>query len=180
MPHATLTRHGAKKKKRIMNDTMKNLHKKFTAEGNSCSYALFCKLRPFWVLQATDRDMQTCLCASHENIAFIANAMKNVGLIDSSDLNVLVSRSMCKPDNTGCAYSECNDCKRSRVQLCSTPKETQVQFWQWERGTKTYIHDGIQKEVKVMTKVLKAVSRADVVEDFLSRMQSFKKHWFVL
>jgi len=56
--------------------------------------------------------------------------------------------------------------------------EVQVQFWQWEKGTKTYIRDGIQKEVKIMAKVLKSESEADAVVEFLSRMQFFKKTLF--
>jgi len=41
------------------------------------------------------------------------------------------------------------------------------------------VHD-ILKEAKVMTKVLKSMSEADVVQEFLSEMQLFKKHCFVL
>jgi len=176
----TITRRGVKKQKRLMNDTMKNLHKKFMDEGNSASYPLFCRLRPFWVLPAMEKDRQTCLCAVHANFGFVANAMKSVGLIDCSDPNVLVARSMCKSDNLKCAYSECSHCKQTGVQLCRTPEETQVQFWQWEKATKTYLRDDILKEAKVMTKVLKSMSEADVVQEFLSRMQLFKKHCFVL
>ena len=37
----TVTRRGLKKQKRLLNDTIKNLHEKFTQEGNSVSYSLF-------------------------------------------------------------------------------------------------------------------------------------------
>ena len=52
----TLTRNRDKKQKRLLCDTMKNLHLKFVAETpDSCiSYSLFCRLRPFWDLQYSD------------------------------------------------------------------------------------------------------------------------------
>jgi len=176
----TVTRRGLKKQKRLLNDTIKNLHEKFTQEGNSVSYSLFCRLRPFWVLPAMEKDRQTCLCAVHENTGFIANAVKNAGLIDCSDIQVLASRNMCESYNLRCADNECNDCNRTGVQLCRTPTETQVQFWQWEKGTKTYVRDGEHHEVKITAKVLKTMSEGDAVDKLLSHITSFKKHWFVL
>ena len=60
-----------KKQKRILNDSMKNLHTKFLAEQSSrtISYSLFCQLRPFWVImpKVNDYDRDTCLCKLHCN-----------------------------------------------------------------------------------------------------------------
>jgi len=90
----TVTCCSLKKQKRLLNDSIKNMHEKLMKEGNSVSYSLFCRIRPFWVLPAMENDRQTCLCAIHENTGFVVNAMKNVRLIDLSNLQVLASRNM--------------------------------------------------------------------------------------
>ena len=58
-----------KEQRRLMTDSMKNLHSKFLGES-SCkvSYAFFCKERPFWVVVPTERDRDTCLCKTHEHV----------------------------------------------------------------------------------------------------------------
>lgn len=52
---------GKKKiQRRILLDTVKNLHKRFVAEsGQSISYALFSRVRPFWVTRPNARDRET-------------------------------------------------------------------------------------------------------------------------
>lgn len=57
----TVTKGANKMQKRLLLDSMKNLHLKFLAEQTNLrlSYSLFCRLRPFWVVQPklSDRDM---------------------------------------------------------------------------------------------------------------------------
>lgn len=62
----TITR--LKVKKRIMNDSMKNLYKTFI-EGQKLvkiNYTSFCRLRPFWVVSPTEKDRYMCLQASRK------------------------------------------------------------------------------------------------------------------
>ena len=60
----TITRGKAKMQKRFLNDTIKNQHHKFLLENPSSqlSYALFCLMRPFWVVHPSISDRETCLC----------------------------------------------------------------------------------------------------------------------
>ena len=47
----TITRLKMKKQRRLLTETMKNLHRKFSAESSfTISYTVFCRLRPFWVV----------------------------------------------------------------------------------------------------------------------------------
>ena len=49
----TVTRQKIRKQKRLLSDTLLNLHRKFLSEHPlmKISYSLFCKVRPFWVVQ---------------------------------------------------------------------------------------------------------------------------------
>jgi hypothetical protein len=59
----TVTRHKVRKQKRVLLDTMGNLHEKFCSENIDCvvSYATFTRLRPFWVCVAQAKDRLTCV-----------------------------------------------------------------------------------------------------------------------
>lgn len=55
--------HKMKKQRRLLLDTLINLHGKFLAESKlKVSYSVFCRLRPFWVVEPSDLDRETCLC----------------------------------------------------------------------------------------------------------------------
>ena len=60
----TITRKKVKKQKRILSESLKTLHKKFTEtdEDMKVSYAMFCKLKPFWILDPKCGDRDTCTC----------------------------------------------------------------------------------------------------------------------
>ncbi|KAF9405866.1 hypothetical protein HW555_013571, partial [Spodoptera exigua] len=64
-----ITRKKEKKQKRYLQDTLKNLHKKFLETHEYIvSYSLFCQNKPSWVVTPTDKDMETCMCKLHENM----------------------------------------------------------------------------------------------------------------
>lgn len=71
-----ITRNKIKKQKRLLNESLGNLYKKFIAE-NTCqiSYATFCRLKPFWVLQPSVVKHDTCLCVLHDNLKFIVEKL---------------------------------------------------------------------------------------------------------
>jgi len=106
MKKTITTQRGVKKQKRLLSDNMKNLHRKSVTEGGHISYAKFCKLRPFWIVPPLEMDRETCPCSIHENLKNIVNAMKNKGLLETTDLSVLVGSFMCSVDSTDCAYGE--------------------------------------------------------------------------
>ena len=74
----TKTKSKLKNQKRFLMDTMRNVQRKFLAEypNRLISYSLFCQLRPFWVVNPTLSERDTCLCEIHENLGFVANKLQ--------------------------------------------------------------------------------------------------------
>ena len=96
----TITRRKIMKQHQRLSETMKNLHRKFSAESFfTISYTVFCRLRPFWVVEPTDLDRQTCMCKKHDNFQFMANKLRELHWISSSDIEELVKHVVCKPDS---------------------------------------------------------------------------------
>lgn len=63
--------------KRFLNDTLKNLHKKFLKEypNSILSYAAFCTYCPFWIHQMSVVDRETCKCIHHANFEFLVESL---------------------------------------------------------------------------------------------------------
>ncbi|KAG5281642.1 hypothetical protein AALO_G00047130 [Alosa alosa] len=93
----TVTRAKKKMQKRLLEDTMKNLHLKFLADHTQLclSYSLFCSLRPYWVVRPTLADRETCMCKQHENLGFMAKKLHQLHVIDTSDIESLTERMAC-------------------------------------------------------------------------------------
>ncbi len=104
----TITRRKVKMQKRFLNDTLKNLHRKFLLENPSShlSYTLFCCMRPFWVVQPSISDRETCLCKVHENLSFLVQKLHTLKLLDTTDLEVIANSICCDPASKECMYDE--------------------------------------------------------------------------
>ena len=75
-----------KKQRRLLVDTRYNLWKEYESENREkVSYSLFCKLQPFYVVDPSEADRDTCLCKIHANMAYMANALKTKRVVESSD-----------------------------------------------------------------------------------------------
>lgn len=67
------------KQKRLLLETVKNLHPLFCAEtGIRVSYSTLLREKPYWVVQPTKRDRDTCLCVSHENFEYKLNKLNRL------------------------------------------------------------------------------------------------------
>lgn len=88
--------------KRLLTDTLKNLHRKVQSENRGqVSYSLFSTLRPFWGVTPTESDRKTCLCKTHENIRFMASTLFKCGLLSSKNLEEMADASLTqKPVHT--------------------------------------------------------------------------------
>lgn len=64
-----ITEKGERKQKRVMLDTLLNLHKRFVKKTHmKIFYPMFCNLRPFWVVQPRCDNRNTCMCVLHTAI----------------------------------------------------------------------------------------------------------------
>ena len=81
----TVTRFGKKVQKRFMSDTVKVIYE-FCAEMPHLKvlYSLFARLKPFWVVQPSLSDRDTCQCRIHENVQFCHAGLSKLGIIPAT------------------------------------------------------------------------------------------------
>jgi hypothetical protein len=68
----TITRNKIKKQKRVLTNNINVLQKLFLSENEDMkvSYVIFCKLRPFWVVDLKCVNRDKCTCKLHANVEF--------------------------------------------------------------------------------------------------------------
>ena len=113
-----------------------NTHMKYLSENVTeiLSYQLFCRLRPFWVKAPTAKDRETCQCKMHENTQFMATWLKALKVINTSNLEDLVSQITCSTFSLACMYTACSGCKGNTVPLTDAPDlmNTEVEWNKWQ------------------------------------------------
>lgn len=171
----TVTRLKKKMQKRLLTDTMKNLHRKFLSEHiGDVSYTTFCRLRPFWVVTPSSSDRDTCLCKRHENLQFMANALQSQGLLSSRNIEEMSEATMCDPKAKSCAYGECGECLLTCYPMLKTPGEEIIGLSQW-------MSEKITKDEKVSTITVKreiTKTEQDLNAEFQERLLLFRRHVF--
>lgn len=113
-----LRHRGQVKQKRLLCDTMKNLHKKFlTTVVYKVSLATFCKFRPFWITWALVKDRNTCKCVIHANIQLMIQKLYESIALPSCDLTRFLSIIMCDVHSTKCLFRKCEGCMNKYLQF---------------------------------------------------------------
>ncbi len=180
----TLTKNKVKMQKRFLVDTLKNLHRRFLSENSDekISYSLFCHLRPFWVVNPTISERDTCMCKLHENLSFVAEKLNQLKLIESNNLEKLVEKVCCNSSNKSCMYGECVHCNDKSVPISGTySSTTKVSFTQWVTEDKEIDKkkEGQERStVKVTIKKSVEGTQENLTELFHTYLQRFKQHHF--
>lgn len=165
---------------------MKNLHRRFLLESPNCqiSYSLFCRMRPFWVVQPSMADRQTCLCKVHENLGFLAGKLHSLKLIETTDLEEMAEATCCDPNNQACMYNECGACKNADYPIKNVMDLQQTVF-QTQWTTETVLREKKNKEGekekvshKMTVKKRMETTLQDLVELFQRQLTNFKRHLF--
>lgn len=76
-----------KKQKRLLSDTLKNLHAKFVKENveyKHMSYTLFSRLRPFWIVFPKVAERDTCGCKKHSNMSLLVAKLKHLKMVNET------------------------------------------------------------------------------------------------
>ena len=98
-----------KKQRRVLTDSIKNLHLKFLAESSiKPSYSFFCKARPWWVAMATERDREMCQCIKHDTMQFMVHELFKLNLISDTNLEKISDSVVCYALSKSCAYWTCD------------------------------------------------------------------------
>ena len=115
----TITKEKEKRQRRILNDTMINLHLKFCCEYplQGMSYSLFCRLRPFHIVHPTARDRDTCLCKLHENIYLKFARLKSMKLLPPGirTSEECVKYISCTEVSSDCYERKCDNCREEET-----------------------------------------------------------------
>jgi len=181
----TITYKKIKKQRRILNDTLMNLHLKFLAETNiKISYSTFCRLKPFWVVFPVESDRNTCLCKLCENSQFMFEALKKANAIEANNITKIVESIVCDPKNKACMFDDCDKCKTNRVEYNREHQHDDVQWFEWTiKNEKRTIKVGRKSEEKTITLTIKEKresSISDLVDMFEEQMVRYKKHLFTI
>ena len=112
----TVTRHKDKKQKRLLTDTMKNLHTKFCTDTDvKMSYASFLRLRPFYIVSPSIKDRETCLCKLCENTTLLVQKLTQQKILRCDSLKSAASLMCCDLSKKECCYRECMLCRNRTV-----------------------------------------------------------------
>src|SRR5579872_390210 len=85
--------------------------------NDKISYALFCRLRPFWIVHPTESDRATCQCKIHENCQFILEKLYNLSYIETATVDKFVDSFACDSTNKLCIYSKCENCRDVKLKV---------------------------------------------------------------
>jgi hypothetical protein len=180
----TVTRNQVKKQRRVLLDTIKNIHRKVLSEKDYClAYSFFCKQRPFWVCPPKPLDHLTCLCKTHENFQFLVDKLFALKWIPSNNVEEIVEAVTCRPkemsnDSKECSYGQCPNCKGKQYPIMGQPNDEKVTYPQWCLKKVDYEKDGEKSVSSITVKETIESSELELVNSFQESLPKIKKHVF--
>lgn len=105
--------------KRILNDTLQNLHKAFcsTYLSAKCLYASFCRWKPFWIIDLKWDQRDICFCKLHANVQYMVDRLKEHKTINKQSMGELCEKICCCSVTKACMYRECKKCERKQIEF---------------------------------------------------------------
>lgn len=180
---STITKNQVKKQIRLLNEPLNVLHKKFVYELKSkLSYSTFCKLKPFWVMKASERDRDTCLCKLHENPKFKINKLFAEKVISTSDVGILLGCINCNTKNQTCMYRQCTTCKDKQIQAndgINAGKIIEWYAWTSKIVTREKVNgngETIQTKHTMTVKEKQSGTIENALDDLNSELQRLSRH----
>ncbi|KAL3874608.1 hypothetical protein ACJMK2_037596 [Sinanodonta woodiana] len=164
----TVTKLEDKRQKRLLLDTIENLYEKYRREAKEAiSFTTFWRLKPFWVKQKTEKERETCLCKTCENLTFMAIVLYKHKVIKTFNIEVLVTQVVCNPNNKDCMFGNCSSCKEKQVETNIEDFNTEMSWnrWKTEKGKRTF-KNGEIKEVTVPKKTQENGSLGHLMDRF--------------
>ena len=181
----TVTKSKVKEQKRLLLDTLTNLHEKFCGEfPSNISYVTFTRYRPFWVRQPTAKDRETCLCRKHENVQLAVDKLYHLGATKAKHCEDLLWDICCSTENKKCMFRECEMCASKSIKCtdnCLVKDDSTIIWSEWETETVTenYEKDGDDKTTKVTRKNTKCGKLKDLKSKLDYQMCELAKHVYI-
>ena len=134
--------------RRVSTTTIRNLQTKLQAFNIDVSYGAILSLRPFFVVNATEREMMMCMCLLCLNLCSVFNALmehhkENDTPVSTSVSGFLMGSSECEKDKNGysklkCCIGKCH-CKDSMPKKFNNFDESNiVSYYRFETVNTTY------------------------------------------
>lgn len=177
----TITFHKIKKQKRYISDTLKNLHKKFLAAhpDQKIGYSLFCKLRPFWVLQPDARKRETCMCIVHANMDLLVSALRKNCIIKEKTSSEVVKSLVCNGPvlKETCLERSCQSCVLREVIMIQNFEENNiVRYEKWVTKKVKLLIKGTEKLCQKTAKETITCSKEDLIAVFKKSLEKYLLH----
>lgn len=182
----TVTRHKLKKQRRLLLDSMTNLHEKFCAEyvENIVSYTVFTRYRPFWVRMPTSKDRETCLCKKHDNIQLMADKLFQLKVLKSKFCEDYLQHVCCDVFDKSCMFRECETCNKQEIKFVEdgVPGNDTVVFWhQWTTSKHDYEKKGESKSTNITEKSVKKGTLNELKTQFSYKVSTeLCRHVFII
>ncbi|KAJ2953949.1 hypothetical protein O0L34_g1586 [Tuta absoluta] len=173
-----ITRNKVKKQRRLMTDSMKHLHEKFTKEypHYKISYSHFCKLRPFWVLTPKINDRETCLCKLHDNIELLIACLRQNKIISENSATEVLKSICCDPKSVNCLERKCLACKDKYLSYTISNEEQTFNYWEWAKTKYEYTKRGQVKTSFKTVKTKKTAPTKEIINKLEEQLKPFMKH----
>ena len=165
-----ITKNKERKQKRVLTDTMKNLHNKFVSGYMTISYSMFCQLRPFWIVQPRSNDRDTCLCITHTNFDLLLQSLNQKNIIAIPNHQKLLEYICCN------RYSP--HCMTRHIKYEQFENSAPINLKQWEITTEEIV-DAKSKNPRRIRKYSKKplkVHPRDVILRLENSMPKFFNH----
>lgn len=170
------------KQKRLLQETMRNLHVHFlNTKVCKVSYATFCRLKPFWIIAAKQKDRETCSCVKHENMSLIVAKLYNNNIIPEKQLSLIISQTVCNPEKKVCMTNECSSCKNRICQINKAIVLSQpITYQQWCSIVEIREVKNQQKQVRRTVKKENVTTVGNLIKELNKQLPAFKKHVFYM
>ena len=156
-----------KMQKRLLGDSLLNLHRKFVYEQPTMrvSYPFFCRQKPFWVVRPTAADRETCKCRTHENMQLMADRLYNLKVIKEKYPENILHTVCCSVKSSECMYRECNDCKDRRVKFEPYERTETTWWYEWKLVDHEYKNKSGKTETTKKTAKIRVEGTVDRLAD---------------
>lgn len=154
-----ITRKKVKKQKRLLNDTLKNLHEKFMKDKPTyqhMSYTMFCRLRPFWIVFPKVSQRDTTMCKKHTNMNLLVSKCSSLKMIKEKCVEELLS-------SDGVIFE-------------SYDENDSVSYEQWKTVVEIIKVKGIEKRCQKSVKVEMTSTKEGLKKEFQSQIGPFREH----
>ncbi|XP_045489803.1 trichohyalin-like [Pieris rapae] len=171
------SKEGKTQQKRVLYDTLYNLHQKFLGTVNyKISLATFCKFRPFWITWQNVNERNTCKCVKHANIELMISKLHEVKALKFSSVTAALASVTCNVHSTKCLFRECSTCKERTLEYYLPMPNQLVTYRQWIYEVSSFEKDGKQRSVRKPVKKEYRVKLKQLVQDLEAALPVFFQH----